>query len=901
MATLIVKAIFVALLIVCVHNTASTASHHISQYNYPPGTLPCKLHDQNELDCSNRGLAGIPKLLDRNWTTTADFSRNQISNITGSPFTSLQFLLQLRLQMNTISHLSSTAFCGLYFLEDLDLQNNHLFYLPVGIFQDLSRLTFLNLDNNFIDSFPIQELLPLRSLKRVSFFKYYFTTYTSEVPMDGLQNLTNLNDMALSVFLAANITNDTFDTLADLPLTSMEFLWVWPEHSSYIIQRAAFAPLTKITKMHTRFEAIPILESLPCPLQSLNLTSPWPWNQDQKLNIASLQVLKKWNASLVGLGIHLPVLHTVEDYTFKWTPKLLVLDLRRNQLNHFTQYAFRGLFSLQTLLLSYNFITAVPSDALQVFKATASLQTLDLGFNKITLNIAKNAFAAVSSLNSLNLENNYITDYFHIDWIEHMQNLSQLVLVRNADPGYRKCPYVTYIKVDHPHKSLQTIHINKTFHLLFAQGLPLCCSFPNLNHLSITDSQVEDLVSSLMELSNCSQLTELDISGTREFEEHVFNSSIVNNLSIPSLQTLKMASSKLKSFKQVLFIKAPQLKILDIHDNKITVIESEDVSAFPCLISLNVESNSLLTLSGLQRLFHLETLKAGANQITTIPKFLLTFRNRSTSLKILDLSNNPFQCTCDLEHFIKWILSDTSTQLLPGQYLCALPESVEGKSITEIELDCRSPTAFYLSISIPSAILLIFVIILLFRYQWHIKYKLFLLYRRYHALPENNNNLEMLDFHYQAYVSYDENSAEDDAWVMNELQPNMERDPEPLLLCIKRRDFTPGRFLLDSINESINHSRKTILVLSKNFVASEWCYYEMQMAQMKLLDDNLDVLILVLLENIPERKITMSLRQLLCRKEYLKWPNDRFGQRLFWRRLREEIKGAVHVDRCFQV
>ena len=900
MDTLLVMAIFVILLIVCVHDTASTASHHISQYNYPPGTLPCKLHDQNELDCSNRGLAGIPKLLDRNWTTTADFSRNQISNITGSPFTSLKYLLQLRLQLNTISLLSSTAFCGLYFLEDLDLQENNLFYLPEGIFQDLSKLTFLHLDYNFIASFPIQELLPLKSLQRVFFFKYIIITYTSEVDTDGLQNLTNLNFMTLTVFLAANITNDTFDTLADLPLTSMEFLWVWPEHSSYIIERAAFAPLTKITMMHTRFEAIPIFESLSCPLQSLSLSAS-PWNQDQKLDIASLQVLKKWNASLIELGIHLKVLHTIEDHTFKWTPKLLVLDLRRNQLNHFTKYAFRGLFSLQTLLLSYNFITAVPSDALQVFKATASLQTLDLGFNKITLNIAKDAFAALSSLSSLKLENNYITDYFHIDWIEHMQNLSHLELVRNADPGYRKWPYVTYIKVDQPHKSLQTIHINKTFHLQFALGLPLCCSFPNLKNLSITDSQVEDLVSSLMELSNCSQLTELDISGTRDFEKHAFPSSIVNNLSIASLQTLKMASLKLKSFKQILFIKASQLKVLDIHDNKITVIENEDMSAFPYLISLNIESNSLLTLSGLQSLTHLETLKAGANQSTTIPIFLLTFRKRSTSLKTLDLSDNPFQCTCDLERFIKWILSDTSTYLLPGQYLCASPESVEGKSITEIELDCRSPMALYLSISIPSTILLVSVIILLFRYQWHIKYKIFLLYRHYHALPENNNDLEMRDFHYQAYVSYDENSAKDDAWVMNELQPNMERDPEPLLLCIKRRDFTPGNFLLDSINESINHSRKTILVLSKSFVASEWCYYEMQMAQMRLLDDNLDVLILVLLENIPERKITMSLRQLLCRKDYLKWPKGKAGQRLFWRRLSEEIKGTVHVDRCFQV
>ena len=73
------------------------------------------------------------------------------------------------------------------------------------------------------------------------------------------------------------------------------------------------------------------------------------------------------------------------------------------------------------------------------------------------------------------------------------------------------------------------------------------------------------------------------------------------------------------------------------------------------------------------------------------------------------------------------------------------------------------------------------------------------------------------------------------------------------------------------------------------------------MAQMRLPDYNLDALVLFLLNEIPENKITLSLRQILCRKEYLKWPKDRAGQRLFWQRLREEIEAPVQVDRCFHI
>ena len=222
---------------------------------------------------------------------------------------------------------------------------------------------------------------------------------------------------------------------------------------------------------------------------------------------------------------------------------------------------------------------------------------------------------------------------------------------------------------------------------------------------------------------------------------------------------------------------------------------------------------------------------------------------------------------------------DKQTWLQPGQYVCASPENLKSVSITAIELDCKPKTAVYLSATIPSVLLFCLVIMILFRYRWHIKYKLLLLYRNYRPFPDIADDFEMLQLQYHAYVAYEER---DEAWVLNGLQPNMEEGPEPLQLCIKSRDFIPGHFLLDSIEESIHQSRKTILVLSPNFVNSEWCYHEMRMAQLRLLDYNLDVLVLVLLNDIPENEMTLSLRQILCRKEYLKWPKDRAGQNLFW-------------------
>ena len=121
---------------------------------------------------------------------------------------------------------------------------------------------------------------------------------------------------------------------------------------------------------------------------------------------------------------------------------------------------------------------------------------------------------------------------------------------------------------------------------------------------------------------------------------------------------------------------------------------------------------------------------------------------------------------------------------------------------------------------------------------------------------------------YDAYIAYAEENTDDERWVFNDLSPNLEEGPEAFHLCIKRRDFIPGSQILESISESIQQSEKTVLILSPRFVESKWCYFEMQTARMRLFQDNHDAIIMVMLEEIPDNKLTLSLRQLLCEKDY---------------------------------
>ena len=78
------------------------------------------------------------------------------------------------------------------------------------------------------------------------------------------------------------------------------------------------------------------------------------------------------------------------------------------------------------------------------------------------------------------------------------------------------------------------------------------------------------------------------------------------------------------------------------------------------------------------------------------------------------------------------------------------------------------------------------------------------------------------------------------------------------------------------------------------------CDYQLQVARLRLTKDNDDVLILVQIREIPDDKLTLLLRQILCNKEVMKWPDDPIGQDLFWGNSRVKLRRPPRVDRRYE-
>ena len=77
------------------------------------------------------------------------------------------------------------------------------------------------------------------------------------------------------------------------------------------------------------------------------------------------------------------------------------------------------------------------------------------------------------------------------------------------------------------------------------------------------------------------------------------------------------------------------------------------------------------------------------------------------------------------------------------------------------------------------------------------------------------------DFAYDCFISY---SHRDEEWVAGWLVPELRR--RGAHVCIDREAFELGEPTVTAIENAILTSRKTVLVLTPAYLASEWCDFE---------------------------------------------------------------------------
>ncbi|CAG2244774.1 Toll-like receptor 4 [Mytilus edulis] len=148
--------------------------------------------------------------------------------------------------------------------------------------------------------------------------------------------------------------------------------------------------------------------------------------------------------------------------------------------------------------------------------------------------------------------------------------------------------------------------------------------------------------------------------------------------------------------------------------------------------------------------------------------------------------------------------------------------------------------------------------------------------------PDDANQYE-----YDAFISYEN---KDRVFVHEKLLHCLEHEAG-LKLCIHKRDFLPGNDIAANITSAIHNSRKVVIVMSHNYLDSYWCMFEYNMAKVESIysRNKENILFLVFLEQMAPNVLPMMVLELVQSSSYIEYPNDEFGDTVFWDRLREVL------------
>ncbi|XP_053295692.1 toll-like receptor 7 isoform X3 [Pleuronectes platessa] len=126
---------------------------------------------------------------------------------------------------------------------------------------------------------------------------------------------------------------------------------------------------------------------------------------------------------------------------------------------------------------------------------------------------------------------------------------------------------------------------------------------------------------------------------------------------------------------------------------------------------------------------------------------------------------------------------------------------------------------------------------------------------------------------------------------MSNLRVKLEEEGEKYLpLCLEERDWVPGVPVLENLTHSIQYSRKTLFVLTEGYVKSGIFKLAMYLAHQRLMDENVDVIVLLMLEPVLQHSRFLRLRKRLCGKSVVEWPRTAAAEPWFWQNLRNVVR-----------
>nr|AMN88575.1 TLR3 [Tupaia chinensis] len=869
-------------------------------------------------DCSHLKLTQVPNDLPTN-ITVLNLTHNQLRRLPSANLTRYNRLTVLDGGFNSISKLEPELCQKLPLLQVLDLRHNELSQLSDKTFSFCTNLTELNLMSN-----PIQKIQnnPFKNQKNLIKLDLSHNGLSSTKLGTQVQ-LENLQELRLSNNKISALRREELDFLGNSSLKILEL-------SSNQIKEFSPGCFHAIGKLFGLFLnnaqlSSSLIEKLCLELSDTNIQSlSLSNNQLYRTSNMTFSGLKQTNLSMLDLSHN--SLNVIGNNSFVWLPHLEYFSLEYNNIEHLSSHSFYGLVNVRNLNLKRSFT-----------KQSISLTS----FPKID----DFSFQWLKCLEYLNMEDNNMAG-IRPNMFTGLTNLKYLSL-SNAFTSLRTLTNETFSSL--AHSPLLTLNLTKNKILKIESG-----AFSWLGHLKVLDLGLNEIGQELtgQEWRGLENIFEIYLSYNKYVELTATSFASISSLQRLMLRrvTLKNVASSPSPFHPL-----RNLTILDLSNNNIANINDELLEGLERLEVLDLQHNNLARLwkhanpggpvHFLKGLYHLhvlnlesngfdeipaeafkdlpelQRLRLGLNNLNILPPSVFDHQVSLTSLSLqknlitsveknvfwsafknlrdLDMSSNPFDCTCEsIAWFVSWI-NKTHTNIpdLSSHYLCNTPRQYHGFPAMLFDISpCKDSAPFELLFMISTSMLSIFIfVILLIHFEgWRISFYWNVSVHRVLGFKEIDRQPEQFEF--AAYIIH---AHKDRDWVWEHFSPMEEKD-RTLKFCLEERDFEAGVLELEAIVNSIKRSRKIIFVITQHLLRDPLCKrFKVHHAVQQAIEQNLDSIILIFLEEIPDHKLNHALclrRGMFKSHCILNWPVQKERINAFHHKLQVALgsRNSVH-------
>jgi Leucine-rich repeat (LRR) protein len=802
----------------------------------------------------------------------------------------------LHLSDNRLTEVTDATMANGSHILVLDLSHNELISVPESL-RHLKVLQTLDLSHNSIDRLEGASILGLTQLWRLQLRKNRIRTLN----IDILKNLQSLQIVDLSSNDLAEVERGSFDACSQLQAIRLD-------GNSLTHMDGLFSNLEKLIWLNMSSNALKDFDyaMVPRALHWLDISHNEIVELGNYYDLTGEIALATVDASFNKIRQLGP--NSVPD-------SVETLSLNDNAIEQIVPYTFFKKASLAKVDLTVNNLKSVDRNALRLASDIVRLPDFFLGGNPIECDCDMVWFKSINDEDNLQ-QHNYprVRDIESIYCrLVYAREASFVPLVEARNEQFL-CPYETHC---------------------FA--LCKCCDFDacdcemtcpdnctcyhdaswSKNVAVCSNSHFDDLPEQLP-----MDATEIFLDGNSltELGSHTF-------IGRKNLRILHLNNSGIELLQNKTFNGLKSLAVLHLESNQLTSLEGYEFETLSSLRELYLENNFLghIHNATFKFLKSLEVLHLHGNRLMDFPAWQLAFNPFLVSVK---LAENLWSCDCEyMERFRSW-MSVYSSKIFDSEAVACVSNEANGIGNVRVsDFDVSTCTVNgehsmngivattrvqelvgegYLPMLAATLASFAVVLLLLFamfvyrhtlRVYIHAKYGVRVFDSSFDdheddLVVSENGSLDSVATSstspkfFDIFVSY---SPKDDLFVREVLAPELEQGSQSqsktFKTCLFHRDIGRQTFLADHMVQVTEASRRSIVVLSENFLKSEWSRYDyksgLHQAMRSKNRKNNSRMIVVILGDVSNRDLDPDLRLYLKTSVVLHW-----GDRLFWQKLR---------------